>query len=689
MVSLFPAAAFAQEARGTIAGKVTDAGQAIVADAVVKITNVAMGTTVPVTTNDSGFFVAPYMVPGNYEITVEVKGFKRYVRGGVVLRIGEKLDIPIVLETGGTEESITVTAEAAALDTATASMGQAVDGRRVAELPLVHGDPYTMIGLAPGVGFARSQRLDRPFEPTHIVGFTIDGTRANRSDLTIDGAPSTATANANEVIASYVPPTDIIQEFKVQTATFDAQFGNTEGGVTSISIKSGGNSLHGTAYLWKEPGGLAANDFFGNSRGQVRPTTFSNRFGGSLTGPVYIPKLYNGRDKTFFTFGFEGIRDSRPRYDSTTPSVPTQAMKNGDFSALLALGQQYQIYNPFTRRADPARPGHFIEDAFPNNIIPANLINPVSKALLTYFPDPRSAGTPEFLNNNSDSTLPEKTKKYNNYTGRIDHVISDKQRMFGRFSAYARDSFYNDYFHSIATGTVFGFISRQGVIDDVYAFNASTVLNVRYGYNRFIRLQDMPDGGHGFDLTSVGFPSSYNDAIDPAIRRFPRIDFPSNPVATYQGTGQTNEVRPIDTHSFGTTLNKTLGTHSTKFGVEFRAYRENARFASNSQTGQFVFDNTYTKQKDDSSGSSQVGLSFAAFLLGIPTSASGVTKAADYAEQSTTWGFFGQDDWKVSQRLTLNLGLRYEYEGALTERFNRSVTGFDKPTCSRSKRRRG
>lgn len=197
---------------------------------------------------------------------------------------------------------------------------------------------------------------------------------------------------------------------------------------------------------------------------------------------------------------------------------------------------------------------------------------------------------------------------------------------------YNRDSFYNDYFHNIATGTSFQFISKQGVFDDVYTFNSTTVLNLRYGYNHFIRAQDMQADGRGFDLASVGFPAAYAALIDPSIRRFPRLDFPAG---TYQGTGQTNEKRPVDTHSVAATLNKSLSSHALKGGVEFRSYRENDRFASNSQTGQFVFDNTYTKQKDDTTAT-QVGLSFASFLLGVPTSASGVTRAADYAEQSTT-----------------------------------------------------
>jgi hypothetical protein len=665
----------AQEARGTITGRVIDASNAVVPNATVTVADPARGASVTLMTNAEGLFRAPYLVPGSYQITAEAAGFKKYVRSGVTLQMNETRDLEIALQVGGGSEVVSVVADIPALQTSEASMSQTVDTRRVAELPLVHGDPYTLMALSPGVTFARDPRLDRPFEPTHIVGFTMDGTRANRSDLTIDGVPSTARANGNEVISSYVPPTDIIQEFKVQTATFDAQFGNTEGGVTSIGIKSGTNVFHGTGYFWEEPGGLAANDWIANNRGQARPFTFSNRYGLTGNGPVMIPKLYNGRNKTFWTFGWEGIRDSRPRYDSTTPTVPTDAMKSGDFSAFLKLGTQYQIYNPFTRRV--STPGHYVEDPFVGNIIPSNLINPVTKGLLQYWGSPKAPFTPgtAFLGNNQDSSLAEKTLKYDTYTIRLDHSITPTQKIFGRASWYDRDSFYNNYFNSIATGTTFQFISRQGAFDYVNTINATTVLNLRYGYNRFIRVQDLPRAGWGFDLASVGFPSSYANAIPENIRRFPRIDFPGG---TYQGTGQSGEFRPNDLHSILGTLNKSWGQHFLRGGVEFRSYRQNDIFTSNDETGRFTFDNTYTKQTDTATAP-QEGLSFAAFLLGIPSAGSGsyVNTASSFAEQSVTWGLFAQDDWKLLPKLTLNLGLRYEFEQPMTERFNRSVSGFD------------
>ncbi len=669
MILMFVQTIQAQETRGTIRGTVTDPNKSAVPGASVKIVDTARGSTTSLTTNDEGFYQANYIIPSTYQIIVEANGFKRTLRENVKVQINRTLNIDISLEIGGNQETVTVTAETPALETSTASIGQTIDQKRIAELPLVHGDPYTLIGLSTGVTYTGSTRLDRPFEPTHIVGFAIDGTRGNRSDLTIDGAPSTATANGNEVIASYVPPTDIVQEFKVQTATFDAQFGNTEGGVTSIIIKSGTNKLHGAAYYFGEPGTWAANDFFGNSRGQARPVTKSDRFGFSINGPVRIPWLYNGKDKTFFLFGYEGIRDSRPRFDAAAGSfVPTAAIANGDFSGLGVT-----IWDPLTRinTGTTSSPVYTAQQSFTNNIIPANRINPVARAVLTYFAKPKQPG---LVGNIFDSTLAEVTKPYDNWTFKIDQNISNRNHLFVRGSYYDRNSLYNFYTDSPYSGVNFIFASRQGVIDDVHTFNSTTFLNVRYGYNRFIRQQDQQQAVRGFDLTQLGFSASYNSLIPDLTRRFPRFDFTGGPL----GNGMSNEFRPVDTHSWAVILNKIVSSHSLKFGGELRVYKENDVFQSNDQTGQFVFDNTYTRQASNGSTGADVnGLQgLAAFLLGLPTTQQ-LVRRADYAEYSKTYGFFAQDDWKFSQKLTFNLGLRYEFETPLVERQNKSVSGFD------------
>jgi hypothetical protein len=610
---------------------------------------------------------------------VESPGFKKYIRDGVILRVNDTLALDIQLEVGAVDQSVTVVADAPLLETATASQGSVVDSRRVAELPIAHGDPYKMIGLTPGVTYSGSQRLDRPFEPTHIVGYAIDGTRRNRSDLTIDGTPSTATANAGEVIASFVPPQDIVQEFKVQTATFDAALGNTEGGVTNLSIKSGGNEFHGALNYGKMWPGWTANDFYGNANKIARPSFYYNRFGGYASGPVWIPKVYKGTNKTFFLYGYEAIREARPR-NNGTPTVPTEAMKRGDFSALLdprlnptnAAVHPYQIFNPFTRRR--LANGRIQSDPFPNNIIPANLINPVARTIVDkFFPTPRTVGN---LDGSLNFQRPEMVERaiYGSHTIRIDHNFSDRHRIFSRASWYDRKSDYNNYFDNIATGQEFQFISRQATFDDVYIFNPTTVMNVRYGYNRFIRADQGNSGNIGLDLTTLGFPSSYNNLISPDVRRFPRFD-----ITGYQGTGVAGEFRPNDLHSVSATINKTVNNHAVKWGVEFRAYRENTRVNAPTQTGQFNFDTTWTRGPLDNSNASpnSLGQSFAAFLLGLPAASSFVVRPSTYAEQSTTWGLFIHDDWKVNDRLTLNLGLRYEREGALTERYNRSVKGFN------------
>jgi hypothetical protein len=663
------ASSWTQEARGTITGTVRDASGAVVPGALVTVTNEAMGTSVPVVTNERGFFQAPYLIPGIYQVAAELPGFKRYLRAAIPLQVAETLDLQVVLEASSLEEKVTVTGSAPLLETTNASLGQVIDSRRVAELPRAYGNPLALIGLAGGTSFNRNARFEQPFAPSHIAGYSINGTRANRSDITIDGVPSTSTANDGEVIASYVPPPDLVQEFKVQTAIFDAGFGNTEGGVTNLSLKSGTNALHGTAYVATMPAALFANDFFANANNIPLPDFSDNRWGGTAGGPVMLPGLYNGRGKTFFVYGYEGIKQSLPR-NNGTPTVPTEQMRNGDFSALLALGPQYQIYNPLTRRA--VGNGRFAQDPFPGNIIPPGLINPVAKEILAFIALPKTAGNADGEGNFQQPDLKEPVD-YASHTVRIDHVVSDKQRLYGRVSWYDRNSAYNNYFGNLATGQEFGFFSRQVALDHVYVLSGTTVLNVRYGYDRFIRLTDSNSANHGFDLTTLGFPASYNNMIPEEIRRFPSVT-----ITGYQGTNVPGFRRPTETQSFLATLTQTAGAHSLRTGMEFRLYRETNRNFDNIRTGQFNFTADWTRGPLDNSPTApgSIGQSFAAFLLGLPTSGT-IAVPAEYDERSTTWGFYVQDDWRIGTRLTVNLGVRFELETPLREVDNRSVRGFD------------
>src|SRR5512145_1917653 len=664
-VLLFAAPLTAQETRGKITGRVTDTSKGAIPGAAVTVKDVARGTTSSITTNAEGLFQANYLLPGMYEIAVELTGFKKFVQSDVRVQVAETRNINVVLQVGGLEEVVMVTSERLTVNTSDANLGLTVDQQRLEDLPLIHGDPYKIMGLATGLAHSGSQRLDRPYEPTHIVGFAMNGTRGNRSDLLIDGVPSTSTANANEVIATYVPPSDLVQEFKVQTATFDSQFGNTEGGVTSIAIKAGTNAYHGSVYFFAEPWKLAANDFFGNSRSQKRPETKSTRPGVTISGPVRIPGLYDGRDKTFFTFGFESITDERPRFDAgQSVWVPTEKLRNGDFSDYL---NNIKIYDPLTR-VPSGTAGQYTGTPFAGNIIPPERISPVAKAVLGYYSLPKQPG---LAGNIYDSELLEKAA-YDSTTVRLDQKISGSNRMFVRGSYYKRDSHYNDYMGNGLTSTNFQFISYQAMVDDVHVINPSTVLNVRYGYNRFERNAGQEaQYVSNFDLTDLAFPASYNDFVPADDRRYPRIEFPQT-----LGTAFGNDFRPTTSHTAAATLTKTLSSHAIKGGMEMRIYREDSLPTGNANSGRYVFNNNFTRQ-NSGSGTDYEGLQgYAAFLLGLPSTLE-IQRLADYSEYSKTWGFFVQDDWRVSSKLTLNLGLRYELETALTERNDKSVSGFD------------
>ena len=665
--------AWAQDARGAISGRIIDQSGAVIPNATVTVVNGAIGVKLQQQTGQDGYYHAPFLMPGTYRIEVTAAGFKTIIRDGVEVRVADNLEINLTLELGTSEQSVTVTAEAPLMNTESASMGTVIDSLRVASLPVSYGNPFLLIGLTSGVTYNGSIRLDRPFEPTHIVNFSMGGISGLLNDITIDGAPTTSRANPLQVTASYVPPTDIVQEFKVQTATFDAQFGQTQGGVTNISIKSGTNEFHGDAsYSFQRPS-FWANDFFNNKALPYvpRPDFLFNTWGGSFSGPVLIPHVYRGRNKTFFLFGYEGIHDSRPRHDDTTNTVPTPAERTGDFSALLGAGSSYIIYDPATRTG-PVN-GRYTETAFPGNLIPSNRFDPVGLKILGYYPSTeKSQGDVTGLGNYRDASIAERAKYYN-LTARADQNLGDKARFFVRYSTYTRNSLYNQYFNNAFVGTHFWFYSKEAMIDHTWTLTPTLVLDARYSYNRFIRGTDAPDPAIGFDLSSLGFSSTFVNQVGLAQARFPRIN-----LTGYISNGQTNENRPTVNHTVAATLSKAAGAHSFRTGFEYRVYQQADRFFSNQQSGQFTFGSTWTRGPLDNSATSpgSIGQSVAELLLGLPDSAS-ITRQSDYVEQSGSWGFFVQDDWKVAPKLTLNLGVRYEFETPLHERFNRSALGFD------------
>jgi len=661
---------YAQETRGVIVGEVTDATGAVVNNATVTATNVSTGVTVNSETNREGRYILPYLIPGIYRVRAEAKGFKTAARERVELRISDRLQLDFKLEVGATNETVEVKADTPLLQTATANLGQTFDAKRIRDLPLQHGSPYTLMYLAPGVVnvYPGGFYYQTPTELNATSTMTaIQGAPLGSTDFTVDGIPNTQTSNANYGVGvSNSPPVDVVQEFKVETA-FDASVGRTSGTVITATLKSGENDFHGTAYIFHRTPDWNANSFFANKNGSGKGDFHYDRWGGSFTGPMRIPKLYDGRNRSFFTYGYEGLRNEL--VSAFTGTVPDPTFRTGDFSALLKLGPQYQIYDPATIR--PAANGRFTADPFPNNIIPANRIDPIAKKILTYYPDPNVPGTADKVNNYSSQTRPEPVTYYN-HVGRFDQIVSDKQRFYVRLSAGRKDDGpYRNYWDNVTSGNVFVGVTRQLAVDDVYTVSPTLTLNVRYGYLRY-------EGGHkprraGFDVGSLGFPAPTTALLTATTKLFPRIDISGLTSAAFE----TYDVLDNDAHTMFASAIKQVQTHNLKFGADVRFYRDNVAFFGQG-SGRFSFGTTYTRGPFDNSPPSpgSVGQGLAAFLLGMPTGGF-IDHNDNEAIQSTYWGLYVHDNWRLGRKLALDLGVRWEYEGPTTERFNRAVRGFD------------
>ena len=669
-----------QESRGTIKGAVLDATAGFVVGAQVKAVNVGTNAGANSVTNESGAYEIPYLLPGVYRITVEAQGFKKATREGIELRVADRLQLDFKLEVGDLAESVTVTGETPLLEATTASTGMVMNTKQLTELPTVGGSPWYLQRLAAGVMAIYSQgAAGNPMDLGQVTNNIVNGTR-NASEATVDGAP-----NMSGRIAAFSPPADLVQEVKVHTATFDASIGHAAGGLISVSMKSGTNAVHGTALFsesqWRGVAWFTNNFIYNPATGPIEEKKRSvtdewrhRRWGPTVTAPVYIPKIYDGRNRTFWSFGYEGLYIRRVQAGlggTGTYTVPTVPMRKGDFSALLGVGANYQIYDPLTTVSAPN--GRMNRSPFAGNLIPASRLDPIAQKLLTFWPDPNQPGTVDGRNNYFRPSRIERNNR--TLVNRIDHNISDAHRVFARWNNTQYDDT-NTTLPTVANVTRTDNTGWGFLLDDVYTFSPSLLLNVRYGLTYYNTRGYRETTG--FDLTTLGFSQNLVQQIaqnaDPTGLAFPNIA-PDGYTQLGNGGGQTTKTAY---HTFGGTLTKMASQHSVKMGAEFRLLRETG-IAYGNVAPQFNFGSAYTNGPVDNSPAAPIGQGLASMLLGLPTGGNVATNASR-AEQSNYWGIFVHDDWRITRKLTLNLGVRWEYEGAPTERYNRSIRGFDYDT---------
>ncbi len=676
------AALFAQETRGTISGTVTDPQGSAIAQARIVATEIKTGTKANAVSADSGAYTIPFLAQGDYQVSADATGFKQAIRQGVTLDAGGHPVVDFRLELGAASESVTIVADTSMIESASASIGQTVTTEEVEDLPVNGRTPMMLANLAMGVISTFEPGPVRPFDNGAPTSISMGGAPAGTNESLLNGSPNAGFGNA----MAYSPPQDAVTQVRANAFESDASYGHTGGGVVNLITKSGTNEIHGAIYEFNQTSYLDANGFFTNRSGNPRPPYHYNQYGAVVGGPVIIPKLYNGKNRMFWLFSYEGLKDSDPAnspLETGSPvnyaTVPTAAERMGDLSALLKAGSIYQIYDPNTATQTGTT---ITRQQFPNNIIPTSRLNPVSQALLKYFPLPNAPGSSNGLGNYIVNAVD--SDGYDNELGRLDYNVSDNQRIsFDAHHNYRLQN-KNNYFNNIATGNILYRINQGVGLDDVYTLNATTVLDIRGSWMRYTEIHASPNDG--FDLTSIGLPASLNSQVE--LRQLPNINFNSTSVSnggesTFQNLGYNGDGTNIyDAFQLFGTLSKIHGNHSLKVGADIREYRWSA-YTAGTPSGTFSFTNgSWTNGPNTTSAAAPLGQDFAAFLLGLPNSGS-ATYNAQSTSQSKYMSFFIQDDWRARGDLTINLGLRFEHETPTTERYNRATNGFD-PTAMNS-----
>ena len=670
--ALIAALALAQESRGTISGRISDSSGGVVSEVQVTLISEAQGTVVKGVSNHDGLFTIPYLLPGFYDVTVERTGFRKLERKQVEVRVGGNTVLDLSLTLGDVSQTMQVTASSPQLDVGTASLGTVVDRNNISELPIASGNVAELVTLSPGVTNSGSIAIHKAAFNAGTSTLIADGNSVNANEFTIDGVPNVFASGTAPRIAFSPPPTTI-SEFKVMTTFYDAAIGHTSGAVFNMNTSSGENQFHGELHEFLQNGDLNANGFFSNLAGQPRTNLPDNRYGGALGGPVFIPKLYNGKNKTFFYYAYEG--DKWDSYASLNGTVPTNAERGGDFSSLLALGSNYQIYNPFSTTS--LGNGTYQRTPFPGNVIPQSLINPIAAKLLTYYPEPNTTGAANGTGNfvQPYNNAPE---DYFAHFLRMDHAFSDQSRFFVRLDYDYWDEKQAQFFgtNNPAEGDHENRINKGLALDEVYVLSPTTVLDVRYGLTQ----QSFPDESvsQGFNLSSLGFSSGFTSLIPQNVAEFPYMSFTG--YTALNGSDVTNATNTSLIHSLQASLSTQKGAHYLHYGVDFRVNRADQYTLYGQASPQWNFNTSssaftnYVNGPINTAAASPLGQDLATLLLGIPEGS--MTQNASFADQDIYLAGFIQDDWKITPKLTINLGLRLEHETPLTERYNRAVQGF-------------
>lgn len=655
-------AGVAQTTSTSIVGTVLDASGASVSGAKVTATNVKTSVSTSTTTTETGDYAFPLLDVGEYRVSVEQQGFKPETREGIVLQVNEKFRVDFRLQVGSQTEKITVTAEAANLRTDEASIGGTVEQRRLVELPMNGRNVGNFAVLNPGVGFGSRHGYDGmsgggggvPI-PGQTIAIVANGQREVSQHATLDGVVATE-ARVNTV--PFSPSPEAMEEVRVISGSYSAEYGFNSGAQLIMVMRSGTNEFHGSAYNFLRNEKLDAEGYFQNyftPAGQPRvPKTAlrQNQFGFVLGGPVMIPKLYNGKNRTFFNFNYEGRRRREPGAISTA-LVPTDAMRSGDFSALLnrrnAAGQALpavQIIDPFS---DPANP-----TVFPGNIIPSNRISATARALLDFIPRAQNA-LPDPISGVNFRNPGTNSIDDDQYFVKIDHSFSNSDKVFARYATNIPKWF------SITNNPAFSYLvegrNNNLATQWLHLFSPTIINEARFGISESRDDSFNPRANTDFTLEGIGIRgfNVLSDGNRPLTRR--EVGIPSMNMSPFFSPAERDGGNGFDrnrVYQINDNLAITTGAHTFKAGGDYRRVTL-FRGAANVPRGSFNFSGNLA------------GNSFAAFLLGAPTSTESPEGLPLTDVLQHRMGFYVQDDWKPLRRLTLNLGLRWEYNTSATD----------------------